>query len=239
VYEPENEQGIVYLFSHLARRRFGLTVERLQRGFPDCVAYGKGRRVRIEFEFRSRGFLQHRHDPRHCDWIVCWIHDWPGVPKRLRVVELRREFGLGFHVWFQPVAGKWVNVLARTKFGDCWSVPSQAIEGDLVLYYCTRPHRFVRDIFRVASSVGEYVSARCKRGKDWMAAIRRVCTLKAPIHLTDLQQHPVIRNAGFVRGQMQGRYKATAYWPELYRMILDRNPSAEKALKPYGPERVQ
>src|SRR6266508_4291573 len=38
-YAPDNEQGVVYLFSHLARRRFGVRVERVQGGFPYCVAY--------------------------------------------------------------------------------------------------------------------------------------------------------------------------------------------------------
>jgi hypothetical protein len=50
-YAPENEQGVVFLFAHLARRRFGLRVERVQQGFPDCIAYRTGRRVRIEFEY--------------------------------------------------------------------------------------------------------------------------------------------------------------------------------------------
>jgi hypothetical protein len=237
VYEPENEQGVVYLFSHVARR-WGLRVERVQGSFPDCVAYRDGRRVRIEFEFRSRSFREHRHDPRRCDWIVCWIHDWPAAPKRLRVVELRSEFGLGFNVWFQPVAGEFVDTLARTRASSSWSVPSQAIVGDLLLFYCAAPDQFVRDIFRLAGPV-KYVRAGWKPGMDWMAPIRRVCTLQAPIHLSDFREHPVIRHAGFVRGRMQGRFKASAYWPELYRLILSRNPGVQKALKAYGPERVQ
>src|SRR5262249_43527073 len=34
-YAPDNEQGVIYLFSHLARKRFGLRIERVQAGFPD------------------------------------------------------------------------------------------------------------------------------------------------------------------------------------------------------------
>ena len=99
-YAPENEQGVVFLFSQLARKSYGLRVERVQTGYPDCIAYKRGKRIRIEFEYRSRNFRQQKHDPKLCDWIVCWEHNWPGVPKRLRVVELRRDFGLGFNVWF-------------------------------------------------------------------------------------------------------------------------------------------
>src|SRR3990172_7087379 len=113
-YAPENEQGVVFLFSHLAKK-FGLRVERVQAGYPDCTAYRDGKRVRIEFEYRSRNFKLHRHDEKECDWMVCWIHDWPGVPEKLRVVELRKEYGLGFNVWFQPVAGEYRNMLAATK----------------------------------------------------------------------------------------------------------------------------
>jgi hypothetical protein len=44
--------------------------------------------VRIEFEFRSRTFRDHGHDPDGCDLIVCWEHNWPECP--LEVVELRK-----------------------------------------------------------------------------------------------------------------------------------------------------
>lgn len=238
-YAPDNEQGVVYLFSHLARRRFGLRIERIQAGYPDCIAYdNSGHRVRIEFEYRSRNFCQHRHDPRGCDWIVCWMHDWPAVPSRLRVVDLRREFGMGFNVWFQPVSGEYVDISAKCKYEACWSVPSQSREGDLLLFYRTTPHRIVKDLFRVAGPVG-HIRAQWKPGKDYMAPIRRVCSLKAPLHLSELQEHPIIKDAGFIRGNMQGRRKASAYWPQLHRMILERNPSSKKVLKPYPPEKIQ
>lgn len=236
-YEPENEQGVVFLFSHLARKRFGLRVERVRSRYPDCVAYLGTKRVRIEFEHRSRNFKLHRHDPRKCDWIVCWIHDWPDFPQRLRVAELRREYGLGFNVWFQPVGGEYRDILAKTNQHDRWSVPSQAMEGDLILFYRTAPDGFVRDVFRLAGPV-QFVPAGWKRGEDWMGPIRRVCTLKAPLHLSELREHRVVRNAGFVRGQMRGRYKATEYWPDLHRMIVARNPAVERTLKRYGPSRV-
>jgi hypothetical protein len=235
-YSPNNEQGVVFLFSHLARK-FGLRVERVQTGFPDCIAYKDGKRIRIEFEYQSRNFKQHKHRVSGCDWLVCWIHNWPGVPERLRVVELRREFGLGFNVWFQPVGGEYVETLAGIQSDDSWSVPPQAGLGDLLLFYRTAPESSVRDIFRVATPVG-HVKAVWKPGLDYMAAIRRVCTLEAPLELAQMRDHKVVCNAGFVRGQMQGRYRATEYWPELHRMIVRRNPSIERVLRKYGPDRV-
>lgn len=71
-----------------------------------------------------------------------------------------------------------------------------------------------------------------------MAPIRRVCTLAAPIHLSEMKTHKIVKAASFVRGQMRGRYRATEYWHDLYRMILAKNPSVERALSKYGPDRV-
>jgi hypothetical protein len=96
-HAPTNEAGVIFLFGALAAD-LGFRVERLQAAFPDCeakreVVPGKWERVRIEFEFESRNFREHRHDPAGCDVIVCWRHNWPDCPKRLEVVELGRAVG--------------------------------------------------------------------------------------------------------------------------------------------------
>ncbi len=239
---PRTSRGVVFLFAHLARRRFGLRVERVQQGFPDCIAYRAGRRVRIEFEYRSSSFAVHRHEPSECDWIVCWIHDWPAHPRRLRIVELRREFGLGFNVWVQPIgtAGgvDYGAVLRKTRADGQWSLPRQASKGDLVLYYATAPSSSIADLFRITSPVG-HVKAGYRQGKDYMASIRRVCTLKSPIHLRELREHPILGDAGFVRGGMRTRFRVSAHWPELYAMIVDRNPSVRRTLRAFGPDRLE
>jgi hypothetical protein len=59
---------------------------------PDIKAFrevepGRWRRVRVEVEFHSRNFLQHFHDPKRCDLIVCWEHSWAEAP--MEVVELK------------------------------------------------------------------------------------------------------------------------------------------------------
>jgi hypothetical protein len=99
VFAPVNEQGVVYLFGALSER-LGYLVLRVQTEFPDCeamrVVEGKRmQRVRIEFEYESRNFLRHMHEPSGCDLIVCWEHNWPESP--LEVVELKgvvtREIG--------------------------------------------------------------------------------------------------------------------------------------------------
>ncbi|MCU1220155.1 MAG: hypothetical protein JWN42_1352 [Candidatus Angelobacter sp.] len=45
----------------------------------------------MEVEFESKNFLRHGHDPKKCDVIVCWVHNWPECPKWIEVVELRKE----------------------------------------------------------------------------------------------------------------------------------------------------
>ena len=69
----------------------------------------------------------------------------------------------------------------------------------------------MRDIFCVKGKV-EYVKAGWKPGYDYMVPIRRVCTLKAPLDFGALRTNPHLKDAGFVRGCMQGRPRATEYW---------------------------
>jgi HNH endonuclease len=92
---PVNEAGVMVLFGALAVQ-LGFAVLRLQSDFPDCEALrlcrdGRWRWVRIEFEFESRNFMAHGHDPEGCELIVCWKHNWPNCP--LEVVELSRVIG--------------------------------------------------------------------------------------------------------------------------------------------------
>ena len=94
---PTNEMGVVFLFGALARE-LGFVVLKLQStAFPDCEAWrrlekGRWQRVRIEFEFESRNFVTHNHDPRGCDLIVCWEHNWAECP--VEVVNLSKLPGL-------------------------------------------------------------------------------------------------------------------------------------------------
>ena len=90
-HAPINEQGVVYLFG-VVSYELGFIVESVQGQFPDCdakrhIGNDRWQRVRIEFEYRSRNFKDHAHDPEGADLVVCWIHDWPECP--LEVLDLR------------------------------------------------------------------------------------------------------------------------------------------------------
>ncbi|MEP7293164.1 MAG: hypothetical protein ABI835_15380 [Chloroflexota bacterium] len=91
-HAPIVEQGVVYLFG-MVSRELGFIIESVGIPYPDCVGKRcidqKRQRwveVRIEFEFKSKNFLEHGHNPEECDLIVCWTHDWDDCP--LEVLEL-------------------------------------------------------------------------------------------------------------------------------------------------------
>lgn len=92
IYGPLNENGVIFLFSKI-HDKLGINIEAIQVSFPDA----KGRRrtskgwedVWIEFEFKSSQFKAHNHDPKECDIIVCWEHNWEDCP--LEVIELRSK----------------------------------------------------------------------------------------------------------------------------------------------------
>ncbi|HEY1525764.1 MAG TPA: hypothetical protein VGH51_05955 [Candidatus Angelobacter sp.] len=93
-HEPVNEMGVSMLFAMMARD-LGFILEAIQPGFPDCrakmeVMPGRWQDVRIEFEKDSRSFAEHGHDPKGCDMIVCWRHNWKACPKEMMVLELSR-----------------------------------------------------------------------------------------------------------------------------------------------------
>lgn len=95
VFAPTNEIGVVYLFGMLARE-LGFVVIRMQTEFPDCevmrlVDGGRWQRLLVEFEYQSRNFLLHMHDPKQCDVIVCWEHNWAECPEWIEVIELKSE----------------------------------------------------------------------------------------------------------------------------------------------------
>jgi hypothetical protein len=92
-FAPVNEMGVVFLFGAMAGQ-LGFMVTWVGTQYPDVEAFrevepGRWQRVRIELEFQSRNFLQHFHDPKECDLIVCWEHNWPECP--LEVLELKGE----------------------------------------------------------------------------------------------------------------------------------------------------
>ena len=91
-HAPTNEAGVLVLFGSLAPE-LGYLILHMQTGFPDCVALRRiaGNRcqlTRIELEYESRNFREHKHKTEGCDLVVCWNHNWLECP--VRVLELKK-----------------------------------------------------------------------------------------------------------------------------------------------------
>jgi hypothetical protein len=240
---PQNELGVVYLFARL-QERFGVRIDKIRAGFPDCLARkirsSTNKIIRIEFEYKSANFKTHGHNPNGCDWIVCWEHNWHDVPKRLRVIELRREFGLGWTVWLNPKSIQWYEGWDKSKAQIEDTIPKQAHVGDLVLIYFRKP----RSEIAFVSVIKELKRDDRKRksghsGKpDWWATTKKLCKLESPISFSRIKADKELKSAGFVRGYCQARQNITEFWPELYRLIILRNPQAKMVLQKYAPEKM-
>ncbi len=229
---PQNENGVVYIFA-LAASRLGFKVKRVQAGFPDCTAEWAGKKVRIEFEFRSRNFGIHGHDPRKCDLIVCWKHDWPSPPSGLQVLELRKMFGLARDVFMIVYRDQFWRELPRDrKPTNLWSVPSTCGPDDLLLIY--RPAEpddstpgAVTDVFRVITPPERVDRPGWRDEPDWMASIQRVARLRSPITFARLRK---LR----AHGGIEARPRRTEEWPALHR-VLTREGRPTHSLARYAP----
>ena len=238
---PANELGVVFLFAHVARR-LQFRIEEIRPTYPDCIAYRRQgdteKKVRIEFEFRSSNFKAHRHDPRKCDLIVCWHHDWPDVPKKLEILELKRFFGVSRKVWIEQARSTEFEALEKYSCFR-WKMSKHATPGDVVLMYRGTPVSAITDVFVFSGNHLIWDLARWRDGMTCRGEIRRLCRLASPVFLDDMRTHRVLKTASFVRRNMQGKsLQATEYWPYLYDMILERNPAVRTRLSRLRPDKL-
>jgi hypothetical protein len=240
-YAPRGELGVVFLFAKVAKR-LQFRVEEIRAAFPDCIAYrhvgDAEKRVRIEFEFRSSSFKVHGHDPKGCDYIVCWHHDWPGVPQRIEVIELKKYFGVPFKIWIQvAIKNQWDALDARDRME--WALSTRVTQGDLVLMYRGYPQCCITDLFRVTDSRLRHGRAGWREGEANFGRIERLCKLDSPVFLSDMRNHKVLKTASFIRQSMQGRgLLVSDYWSHLYDMLYGRNPKHRRVLAKFSPEKV-
>jgi hypothetical protein len=91
LFEPVDEMGTVYMFAKHHREIGFPFIVKLRAKYPDVIAIDtKGNRKLIELEFRSSNF---NHDPKGCDFIVCWIDDLEeNMKKNLpQIIDLRKS----------------------------------------------------------------------------------------------------------------------------------------------------
>ena len=258
-HAPENELGVVFLFSKVARRFGFVEIDVIQPHFPDCWAYRRTssgvKRTWIEFEFRSHSFKSHlgqlrRLNPRK-GLVVCWENDWAQCSRYAEVLELRSELGFGWQVWIQNTLPKYqanIDVTPR-RTNDCWqwTVSGRARPGDILLMYragskaSAQKYEVDQGLLQSIANVF-MVKSFPRPDKRWgyMAAVTQVALLTYPLRLQQMQTDRVLRNSPFVRRRMIGRSNATSYWYRLYDLILQLNPDRRTrvAFSRFAPEKL-
>lgn len=78
-FVPINEQGVIVLFAAQAGAA-GWEFVSIGASYPDAVLRKDGADWYVEFEFKASNFLDHKHDHRECDLIVCWENDYQDNP---------------------------------------------------------------------------------------------------------------------------------------------------------------
>ena len=71
MFTPKNEQGVIAKFFMDGLPK-GWVLKEIRTAYPDALIEINGLEWRVEFEYSSGNFLDHRHDPWGCDLIICW-----------------------------------------------------------------------------------------------------------------------------------------------------------------------
>ena len=259
-HAPENELGVVFLFSKLAKRLNFLEIDIIQPHFPDCWAYKRTnsgvKKTWIEFEYNSRGFKQHLRQlkglrPRK-GFIVCWEHDWDGCEKYVeRVIELKAELNFGRQIWIQNTRPKYQAGIDEAPYVHKkeweWTVAAKARPGDLLLMYRAgtkheaREYEVRGDLLQSIANVF-IIKSFPTPDEYWgfSADVSQVALLDNPLRLEQMRQDRILKSAPFVKKSMFGRNRVTPYWYRIYDLILQLNPyeNVRNALKPYRPDLI-
>lgn len=241
---PQQEVEVIFLFSQIFKN-YGFTqIKKIQTNrFPDCIAYRKTnsglKEVRIEFEHESINFNTHGHNPKECDCIVCWEHNWYDKPENLEVIELREHYGYSRKIWVMAVGNDYKAEL-QSSDNHSWSVPSKSHSGDIVLFYHNAPESYIKDIFVIKGQYSKEKSGDWTvRENDIYANIQRIAELHSPIFFQDLKNDNLLSKSKMIRKNMQGRINVTKEdWQRLYDLMIKKNPGIEGELSKFSPQEI-
>ena len=95
LFSPDNEMGVVALFSMYHRELGFPYILKIQSAFPDAtVIDARGEIKNIEFKLFASSFRSSGYDPDNCDYIVCWYDDLPeDDPLKPKILCLREKLG--------------------------------------------------------------------------------------------------------------------------------------------------
>lgn len=230
---PENEQGVVFLFAEYARHH-RLRVRKIRATYPDAEVIRRDatgeKPIRVEFEFRASNFLRHRHNPKDCDWIVCWENDLATKPVK-NIIALNEYYGYARNVWLgNSITGRWTAHTFLTRVVSKYPVDHRAKVGDLVLVSRSwgygeckerglpREEGLVTRIVAVAR-IEEITS----RKYPIEGRLRRLVRFENPLRWEHVVSHPSV-------GEIVGD-KITHCWPEVIRRLGDLCPASSSRLK--------
>jgi len=258
-HAPENELGVVFLFSKLAKRLGFIEIDEIKPGFPDCWAFRRTssgvRRVWIEFEFRSRGFKSHLKQLRGLvprkGVIICWDHNWPECDKYGEVLDLRSELGVGTQIWIQNTLPKYQAAIDSAPFRkkpyEVWTVSPSARPGDILLMYRagsnTEAKKYDVDSDLLQSIANVFmVKSKPRREPRWgyQSEVIQIASLRYPLRLEQIRRDRILQHTPFVRRSMLGRTNVTSYWHRIFDLIVKLNPDRQthKRLAPFAPEKL-
>jgi hypothetical protein len=79
LFEPQTHEEMMFLFSKMHEKIGFPYITKIQAAYPDVLALDSDRTIkRIEIETFASQF---DHDPKGCDFIVCWENDLEPVPE--------------------------------------------------------------------------------------------------------------------------------------------------------------
>ena len=79
LFEPQTHEEMMFLFSKMHEKIGFPYILKIQTAYPDVEALDEDRTVKkIEIETFASQF---DHDPKGCDFIVCWENDLETVPE--------------------------------------------------------------------------------------------------------------------------------------------------------------
>jgi len=219
VYAPINEQGVVFLFGKVAHE-FGMYVELIRTGYPDCVAKrfigsDKWEEIKIEFEFRSSDFLRHKHKVEDVDMVVCWEHDWDDCPKTIEVLELKNEIA------------KLENISVETP--DKISRGSEYEIGEYLKRGTKESVKLFKDLNKQLLKMDENIYSKTHKYRIYYYSPKRVfATLKVMKHGLNIQ---LFTNAKRMKGVEPFAGEYGQKWGRLYVLTNKEIPIALAALK--------
>ena len=84
---PKNESQVREIFDTF-HYLFEFKILRSQEPFPDYLLFRNDKEIRTEAELYSKNFIQHKHNPKKCDMILCWENNINQKKIGLDVFEL-------------------------------------------------------------------------------------------------------------------------------------------------------